>query len=41
MGNAGMQLRWWRCAATMKDLVRNADGDELIFIHEGAGELFC
>lgn len=25
----------------MAHLVRNSDGDELIFIHEGAGELYC
>ncbi len=25
----------------MAHLARNADGDELIFVHEGAGELFC
>ena len=25
----------------MEHLVRNSDGDELIFIHEGAGELYC
>jgi len=41
MGNAAMQLRWWRCGASMKDLSRNADGDELIFVHDGGGELYC
>src|SRR5690606_38543465 len=25
----------------MDHLVRNADGDELVFIHQGAGDLFC
>jgi homogentisate 1,2-dioxygenase len=25
----------------MAQLARNADGDELVFIHDGAGELFC
>ena len=25
----------------MTRLVRNADGDELLFIHEGSAELFC
>ena len=25
----------------MPFLVRNADGDELLFIHEGGGEFFC
>jgi homogentisate 1,2-dioxygenase len=25
----------------MDDLVRNADGDQLLFVHEGEGDLFC
>ena len=25
----------------MDRLARNADGDELLFVHEGAGDLFC
>ena len=25
----------------MTELARNADGDELLFVHEGAGDLFC
>ena len=39
--NADLQLRIWRCAAAMDHLVRNADGDELLFVHEGSGALFC
>jgi homogentisate 1,2-dioxygenase len=39
--NAAVRMRMWRTDATMRHLVRNADGDELIFIHEGAGDLFC
>ena len=34
-----------KCASgargTMDHLARNADGDELLFVHEGDGELFC
>ncbi len=41
LGNAHMRLRFWRCAAAMDHLARNGDGDELIFVHEGAGALFC
>jgi homogentisate 1,2-dioxygenase len=41
LGNGTLQMRFWRCAASMDHLVRNADGDELIFMHEGAGDLFC
>ena len=25
----------------MPDLARNADGDPLLFVHAGAGDLFC
>jgi len=38
---APLALRQWRCTAAMDHLVRNADGDELIFVHQGAGVLFC
>lgn len=39
--NGDMKLRWWRCERAMDHLVRNSDGDELLFAHEGAGSLFC
>ncbi|MCC5870663.1 MAG: homogentisate 1,2-dioxygenase [Gammaproteobacteria bacterium] len=39
--NAHCRLRWWRLASSMKHLVRNADGDELLFVHAGSGEMFC
>ncbi len=41
MGNAHLQMRYWRTGAPMDHLVRNADGDDLLFIHEGEGDLFC
>lgn len=41
LANAHCGLRIWRCEAPMDHLVRNGDGDELIFVHEGAGHLFC
>ena len=28
-------------AASMDHLARNADGDELLFVHQGAGDLYC
>jgi homogentisate 1,2-dioxygenase len=34
-------LTMWKCSAPMRRLARNADGDTLLFIHEGAGDLFC
>lgn len=41
LSNAHVRLRYWRCPANMEQLARNADGDELLFIHSGSGELFC
>ena len=39
--NPHLRIRFWRCATAMDHLVRNADGDELLFVHAGAGELYC
>ena len=39
--NAHCQIRFWKCNENMQTLVRNADGDDLLFIHQGHGELFC
>jgi homogentisate 1,2-dioxygenase len=39
--NAHAELRYWRLDARMPALARNADGDQLLFIHQGAGELYC
>ena len=41
LSNARVKFRAWRVAAPMRELVRNGDGDELLFVHEGAGDLFC
>jgi homogentisate 1,2-dioxygenase len=41
LSNAHLRFRQWRTEGRMDRLVRNGDGDELIFIHEGAGSLFC
>ncbi len=39
--NSAVRIRFWRATGAMDHLVRNADGDELLFIHQGRGELFC
>ena len=39
--NAHMKFRIWEMATSMSELVRNADGDELLFIHSGSGHLYC
>jgi homogentisate 1,2-dioxygenase len=41
LSNASVKMRLWRGRDRMDHLARNADGDELLFIHEGAGELYC
>lgn len=41
LANGDVKLRIWRCEQAMPALARNADGDELLFVHEGNGELFC
>src|SRR5580704_11980031 len=41
LSNAGCQIAIWDCAEATPHLLRNSDGDLLLFIHEGAGELFC
>lgn len=39
--NAHVKMRIWELQTSMDHLVRNADGDELLFIHSGNGHLFC
>jgi homogentisate 1,2-dioxygenase len=39
--NGSTQIRFWRLAASMPELARNADGDQLLFVHQGEGALFC
>ncbi|WP_374087852.1 homogentisate 1,2-dioxygenase [Methylomicrobium lacus] len=39
--NAHTQIRFLKLEHDMDHLVRNADGDDLIFVHRGAGELYC
>ncbi|ACI99891.1 homogentisate 1,2-dioxygenase [Rhodospirillum centenum] len=41
LSNAHTALRIWQCDTAMDHLVRNGDGDELVFVHQGAGDLFC
>ena len=41
LSNAHVSLRIWRAPDRMDHLARNADGDDLLFVHEGAGDLYC
>jgi homogentisate 1,2-dioxygenase len=39
--NAHLRLRVWKPDAPMRHLVRNADGDDLLFVHAGGGHVYC
>lgn len=39
LGNADVKLSFAKLTAPMHHFFRNADGDELLFVHEGAGRL--
>jgi len=42
LANPSVRVRFWQSASgTMSHLVRNADGDELLFVHKGEGQLYC
>ncbi|MBK8016901.1 MAG: homogentisate 1,2-dioxygenase [Betaproteobacteria bacterium] len=41
LGNNDVAVRIWKCSSPMDHLARNSDGDELLFVHEGAGHLHC
>jgi homogentisate 1,2-dioxygenase len=41
LSNAAVKVRIWAPSRPMRSLARNADGDELLFIHTGEGDLFC
>jgi homogentisate 1,2-dioxygenase len=41
LSNAQLSIRFWQTQGSMDHLVRNGDGDELVFVHAGGGELFC
>jgi len=39
--NNAIEMRFWKLDAPMEMLARNADGDQLLFIHKGESELYC
>ncbi|TDP40562.1 homogentisate 1,2-dioxygenase [Idiomarina aquatica] len=41
LSNNSCKFRIWHCSENMPYLVRNADGDDLLFVHEGSGHLYC
>ena len=40
LANAHCRIRYWRLDTGMARLARNADGDELLFVHAGGGHLY-
>ncbi len=41
LSNAHCTIAIWACDAAMPSLVRDSDGDLLLFVHEGDGDLYC
>jgi len=41
LANAATRIRFWKAPRAMDHLARNADGDELVFIHRGRADLYC
>jgi len=41
LSNASCRIALWRVDKAMPKLERNSDGDVLLFIHAGEGDLFC
>jgi homogentisate 1,2-dioxygenase len=41
LSNNACQIRMWHTSGHMDHIARNADGDQVLFVHEGSGELFC
>jgi homogentisate 1,2-dioxygenase len=39
--NSAVELRFWKPESGISQLARNADGDQLLFVHAGEGDLFC
>jgi homogentisate 1,2-dioxygenase len=41
LANASCRVRYWRLGRSMQKLARNADGDDLLFVHRGDADLHC
>jgi homogentisate 1,2-dioxygenase len=41
LSNKATEIRFWKLQEKMQMLARNADGDQLLFIHTGKGDLLC
>ena len=41
LSNAHCKIAIWRSAEAMRHLLRDSDGDTLLFVHAGTGDLYC
>ncbi len=41
LGNSHLDFRFWNTSGKMDHIACNADGDEILFIHSGEGDLYC
>ncbi|RIK92276.1 MAG: homogentisate 1,2-dioxygenase [Proteobacteria bacterium] len=41
LSNAHCKVAFWQARKAMDRLVRNSDGDHLLFVHNGAGDFYC
>lgn len=41
LSNPAVKMRLWKGRGAMDHLVRNGDGDDLLFLHHGYGDLYC
>jgi homogentisate 1,2-dioxygenase len=41
LNNGACDIRFWKLSRAMQTLARNGDGDQLLFIHAGKGDLYC
>jgi len=39
--NQSVDIRFWQVHTPMQHLVRNADGDWMLFVHQGSGDIYC
>ncbi len=39
--NKATEVRFWKLDTPMPGLARNGDGDQLLFVHQGAADMFC
>ncbi|MYD42281.1 MAG: homogentisate 1,2-dioxygenase [Gammaproteobacteria bacterium] len=39
--SASLRIAYWQTSESMPHLVRDADGDELLFVHSGSMQFFC